>query len=115
MRHAVWLVLALAACTSAEEKQRERERLMIEQARADSAAEAEFLADSLALAASVTMDTVGILRLRDLHTTDDDGNTLTTAVHEAVAPNGQVCALTPEKYAMLFKGDTLSCQWGPAQ
>lgn len=115
MRHAIWLVLALAACTSAAEKQQKRERLMIEQARADSAAEADFIADSMALAASITTDTITILRMRDTHYADDEGNTVTSAVREAVARNGQVCVLAADRYAFAIMGDTLTCQWGPAQ
>ncbi|HYW49343.1 MAG TPA: hypothetical protein VE861_01985 [Gemmatimonadaceae bacterium] len=115
MRRTPWLALlvALAACSSAEEKQQERERRMIEQALADSAAEADFLADSLALAASITVDTIRLLRLRDVATTDEDGNPLTLAQAEAVAANGQVCALTRNRYVELITGDTLTCQWGP--
>lgn len=107
------LLMALAACTSAAEKQQERERQMIEQAQADSAAEADFLADSLALATSITVDTIRSLRLRDIPAANEDGDPLTLVQAEAVAANGQVCALSRERYTMLVTGDTLTCQWGP--
>ncbi len=106
-------VLLLAGCTSPEEKARERERAMIEQAKADSAAEADFIGDSVRLAASVTVDTVRELRVREVSEVDDDGDSFLTSLREAVAANGQVCALTPERYPTVVRGDTLTCQWGP--
>lgn len=111
MRIIVWLVFALAACTSAEERAREREQAMIEQAKADSAGEAEFVEDSLRLAASITLDTVAELRERD-RTSPDDSDVLET-VREAIGRSGQVCLLEFEKYRQLAVGDTLSCQWAP--
>lgn len=106
-------VILLAACSSAEEKARERELAMIEQAKADSTAEADFIGDSVRLAASFTVDTIRELRIRDVTEVDDDGDNLLTSLHQAVAPNGQVCALTPERYPTVVRGDTLTCQWGP--
>jgi len=114
MRHLTWLlVLVLAGCTSAEEKAREREQEMIGQAQADSAAEADFVADSLALAASITVDTIRELRIRDVQSVDDNGYEFALPAHEAIGTTGQVCALTVERYIPLIRGDTLSCQWGP--
>ena len=109
------LVLTLAACTSAEEKARQREQAMMEQARADAATEADFIADSLALAASITLDTVRDVRIRDVRTVDDDGDEYLSPRHEAVGTTGQVCAVTSTRYGQLVRGDTLRCQWGPPE
>lgn len=114
-RRAIWLVLALAACTSAEEQARQREAAMIAQAQADSVAEADFVADSLALAASITVDTIRELRRRNTETISDDGEDAAVAIFQAVSPKGQVCALTAVRYQALAIGDTLSCQWGPPE
>jgi hypothetical protein len=106
------LVLAVAACTSAEEKARQRDAAMVAQAIADSVAEHEFIEDSSKLAASITVDTVKALRVRDQRSPDDDS--VVETIREAVSPAGQVCALTSEKYRLVAVGDTLSCQWAPA-
>ncbi len=105
------LVLSLAACTSAEEKAQQRELAMIEAAKADSVSEAEFVEDSVKLAASITVDTVRTLRIVDQRSADDDGTFDT--IHQAVSPTGLLCAVTVEKYRVLVVGDTLSCQWAP--
>ena len=113
MRTLSWLalVLGVAACTSAEEKAQQRELAMIESAKADSASEAEFVEDSVRLAASITVDTVRSLRIVDQRSPDDDGTFDT--IHQAVSPTGMLCAVTVEKYRVLVVGDTLSCQWAP--
>jgi hypothetical protein len=105
------LVLALVACTSAEEKARAREQAMIAQAQADSAAEAEFAEDSQKLASSITVDTVKSLTIRDQRSPDDYESI--ESVHLAIAPNGHTCRLTFERYKTIAVGDTLSCQWSP--
>ncbi len=116
MRHAGWLLLlGLTACTSSEEKARQRELQMIAQAQADSAAEADFISDSLALDSTVTLDSIRELRIRDVTDTDDDGNTFTLPRHEAIGAKGQLCAVTTERYMQLAPGDTLRCQWGPPE
>ncbi len=109
------LMLTLAACTSAEEKARQREQDMMEQARADSAAEADFIADSLALAGSITLDSIRDVRIRDVKTVDDNGYEYLSPRHEAVGTTGQVCAVTSTRYFQLVRGDTLRCQWGPPE
>lgn len=113
MRKMIWLVLALAACTSAEEQAREREMAMIEAAKADSIAEAEFVEDSLKLAASISLDTIVALRVRDQQASDDPDYIET--VHLAVTRAGQTCQLDFEKYKLVAVGDTLTCQWGPPE
>jgi len=116
VRHVTWtLVLALAACTSAEERARERDRQMIAQAQADSAAEADFVADSQALAASITVDTIRELRIRDVKSVDDNGYEFLTPAREAIGTAGLVCALSVDRFVQLNRGDTLSCQWGPLE
>lgn len=103
------LVLVLAACTSAEDKARIREQAMIEQAKADSVAEAEFVEDSVKIAASISVDTVKELRTRDQRATDGSDGIETTYL--AISPTGQACLLTSERYRTVVVGDTLSCQW----
>lgn len=106
-------LLTCTACTSAEDKARAREQQMIEQARADSAAEADFVADSVALANSITVDSIRELRMRDVREIDDDGNEVLTRRYEAVGTHDMVCAVETTRYALLVRGDTLRCQWGP--
>lgn len=106
------LMLALTACTSAEQKVRQRDSAMVAQAIADSVAEQEFVEDSSKLAASITLDTVKELRLRDQRSPNDDS--VIETIHQAVSPTGQFCTLTFEKYKLVAVGDTLSCQWAPA-
>ena len=115
MRRLIWLAFALAACTSDEEKARQREAAMIAQAKADAVAEAEFTDDSLTLAASITVDTVRRLERRDSYTTNDEGDDTRGPRFEAIAADGQVCLLTPTRFTTLIVGDTLSCQWGPRE
>jgi len=115
MRRLICLALALAACTSDEEKARQREIAMIGQAIADSVAEAEFADDSVKLAASITVDTVRNLERRDSYTTNDGDEEANGPRFEAIAANGQACLLTPTRFTTLIVGDTLSCQWGPRE
>ena len=116
MGRITWLlVLVLAACTSAEDKAHERDRQMIAQAQADSAAEADFIADSLALAASITVDTVRELQSRDVTIVDDNGDEFLAPAREAIGTTGLVCALSVDRFVQLNRGDTLSCQWGPPE
>ena len=115
MRRLIWLAVALAACTSDAEKARQREIAMIEQAIADSVAEAEFADDSLTLAASITVDTIRGLERRDSYSTNDEGDDTSGPRFEAIAADGQVCLLTPTRFTTLIVGDTLSCQWGPRE
>ncbi len=105
------LALALMACTSAEEKARAREVAMIAQAQADSVAESEFVEDSARLAASITVDTVKSVGVRDQRS-EEDSESIET-VRFAIAPNGHTCLLTFERYKTIVVGDTLSCQWAP--
>jgi hypothetical protein len=106
------ILLALAACTSAEEKARQRDSAMIAQAIADSVAEKEFLEDSSKLAASITVDTVRARRIRNQPSPENSD--VLDQLHEVVSPSGHVCALTAAKYQQVVIGDTLSCQWAPA-
>jgi hypothetical protein len=103
--------LGLGACTSDEEKARARELAMIEQAKADSVDEAQFVADSLALAASITLDTVQLVRI--VNQTSPDDSDVIESVYQAVSRKGQVCLLEFTRYKLLAVGDTLSCQWAP--
>jgi hypothetical protein len=108
------MLLAITACASAEEKERRRDSAMVEAAKADAADEADFVTDSTALAASITLDTVRSVRSVVRSETDDDGNTDTLTVYQALAPNGHACELTVTKYHTTVVGDTLSCQWAPS-
>ncbi len=115
MQHTRWLIpaalLLVAACTSAEEKQRKREAQMIEQAKEDAAAEAEFVVDSVKLAASITVDTVKETRAVQDTVPDDESEPQLVLAYVALSPSGTRCTLTPEKFRTLVVGDTLSCQW----
>ena len=110
-----WIIpaalLCVAACTSAAEKQRKREEQMIAQAKEDAEAEAEFVADSLKLAASITVDTVRETRAGQDTVPDDDSVPQLVQAYIALSPSGTRCTLTPEKFRTLVVGDTLSCQW----
>lgn len=108
------LVLTLGACNSAVEKARLRDSAMVEQAKSDAADEADFVTDSVALAASITMDTVKSVRSVNRNDTDDDGNAVVDTVYQALSPTGHACELTVGKYRAIVPGDTLSCQWAPA-
>ena len=105
------VTLTLMACTSAEEKARDRELAMIAQAQADSVAESEFVEDSGRLAASITVDTVKSVTVRDQRSEED--NEVIETVRLAIAPNGHTCLLTSQRYTTIVVGDTLSCQWAP--
>jgi hypothetical protein len=107
------VLLASLACTSEEEQQRRREAAMIEQAKLDAAAEADFAKDSLALAASITVDTVAELQALPQNGIDENGNTFTDRSHAAIARSGARCLLQLPRYNELAVGDTLSCQWEP--
>jgi hypothetical protein len=106
---------AVAACTSAEEKQRQRDEAMIEAAKADAADESTFVADSLALLKSIVMDTVTDLQVRIVDGSSDDTDTQLVTQYVAVSPRGNRCLVDSLKYHALVRGDTLSCQWGPPE
>jgi hypothetical protein len=108
-----WIValVLLAACTSAEEKEKQRQAAMMEAAIADSVEEAEFVQDSVKLAASITVDTV-----RDIRPSTDTVFSVTDEPQfrvspTAYSPNGNRCLLTEERARTIVVGDTLSCQW----
>lgn len=105
------LLPALNACVSADEKERRATAAMVEQARADAAAESVFVHDSLALAASITVDTVDRVELVPRHATDEDGNAWADTIYRAIALRGTTCVVDSLKSKTLLKGDTLSCQW----
>lgn len=111
MRRYVWLLVALTACTSTAEKERLRDSAMVEQAKADAAAEAEFVADSVKLAASITVDTVKEVRVMSDSVFVADNDPQSVLVHAAISPSGLRCLLSEEKWPTLVVGDTLSCQW----
>jgi hypothetical protein len=114
----VWMLLALlsvAACTSAEDKQRRRELAMVEAAKADAQDEAAFVADSVAVLQSITVDTVTELQMRLIDDSDEVGYTHYVTQYVAMSPRGNRCMVDSTKYGMLVRGDTLSCQWGPPE
>jgi len=86
---------------------------MIEQAKLDAAGEHEFVKDSLALAASITLDTIAELHATPRRGIDEDGNSFTYSTHAAVSRDGARCLLELPRYNTLVVGDTLSCQWEP--
>jgi hypothetical protein len=115
MRRAICLLLVLAACTSAEEKERQRDSAMVEQAKADAAAESEFVADSVKLAASITIDTLKEVRVMQDSAWTAGDNQPATVSHVGISPAGHRCLLSEEKAKAVVVGDTLTCQWTPAQ
>ncbi len=86
---------------------------MIEQAKLDAAAEADFTKDSLALAASITVDTIAELHATPQTGTDENGNTFTYTSYSVLARSGARCLLQLPRYNEVAVGDTLSCQWEP--
>jgi hypothetical protein len=101
----------LGACTSAEEKERRQTAAMIEQAKADAAAESSFVVDSIKLKESITLDTVATLIDSTALYTDNDGNTTTDHSYFARTQHGATCEVDALRFGMMIKGDTLSCQW----
>jgi hypothetical protein len=115
-RYLTLAVVALAtvsACTSAEEKDRRRTAAMIEQAKADAAAESSFVVDSLKLKESIVLDTVETITDSTALYTDNDGNTTTDHTYVAKTRAGASCEIDAVRFATMIKGDTLSCQWDP--
>jgi hypothetical protein len=108
-------LLSIAACKSAEEKQRALDSAMVEQAKLDAAAELEFLEDSVKLAQSISADTVADLIMRRARAQDDNGYEYEVNEFLAVAPSRTRCIVDSVKYIALVRGDTLSCQWGPPE
>lgn len=108
-------LLAVGACTSAEEKQRRLEEAMVRAAKADAADESTFVADSVAVLQSITMDTVVELQMRVVEGSAEDTETQYVTRYLALSPRGNRCLLDSLKYQTLVRGDTLSCQWGPPE
>ena len=106
-------LIGCIGCTSDAERQRQRESQMIEQAKLDAAAESDFVKDSLALAASITVDTVAERQREAKRGIDESGNTFTYTVYSVVSRSGARCLLEPTHYDIVAVNDTLSCQWEP--
>ena len=111
MKRLIVAALLLAACKSDAEKEHIRDSLMIVQAKEDAEAEAEFLEDSVKLAASITIDTVREVRSVQDTVPDADSVMQILPAYIALSPTGTRCTLTAERYRTLVSGDTLSCQW----
>ena len=111
---AVVLVLA-SACTSKEEKARRLDEAMVERAKADASAESLFVADSLKLAASITLDTVADLERQSQLYNDDSGDMQTENKYFALTRVRARCALDSARYHRTVRGDTLTCQWEAAK
>ena len=110
------LVLLFASgCTSADEKARRMEEAMVEQAKVDASAESLFVADSLKLAASITLDTVADLERQSQLYDDDRGDMQTANTYVALTRLRARCALDSARYGRTVRGDTLTCQWEPAK
>lgn len=107
----VSMALTLVACVSAEEKERRATAAMVEQAKADLAAESTFVQDSLKLAASITVDTIDLLHPLERGATDRDGNTWRDTVYQVITRDSATCLVDSLKFSTLRQGDTLSCQW----
>lgn len=107
----VMLCLTSIGCTSKEEKERRATAAMIEQAKADIAAESLFVQDSIKLAASFSVDTVLTMRALQRQATDRDGNDWTDTVYQIFTRDSAKCMVDGRKFSLLSPGDTLSCQW----
>ncbi len=110
---AVAIVACGSGCVSAEEKARRVEEAMVEQAKADATAESLFVADSVKLAASITLDTVADLERHSELATDDRGDMVTLRQFFALTRARARCALDSARYERTVRGDTLTCQWEP--
>lgn len=113
MRRASLMLVALpllASCTSAEEKARREEEAMVALAKADAEAESLFVHDSLAVAASISLDTVNML-VRTTPLYDDDGNVVTPAQLIVRSTRGADCLIDSARAVRVVQGDTLRCQW----
>ena len=88
---------------------------MIEQAKADAAADSTFAQDSLKLMASITVDTVEAVLPIPRSATDADGNSWADTIYKAITRTGASCVVDPVKFKQLTAGDTLSCQWEKGQ
>ena len=111
MNRLIVAALLLAACKSGAEKARLRDSLMIEQAKEDATTEAEFVQDSVKLAASITVDTVREVRSVQDTVPDADSVMHVVPAFISLSPTGTRCTLTAERFRTLVTGDTLSCQW----
>ena len=108
---AVTVLATINGCTSAEEKERRQTAAMIEQAKADAAAESSFVVDSMKLKESIVLDTVETIADSTALYTDNDGNTTTDHTYVARTRAGATCEIDAPRFATMIKGDTLSCQW----
>ncbi len=109
-------VVALACvvasgCASKEERAQQLETAMVEQAKADAAAESLFVTDSAKLAASITLDTVADLERRSQLYNDENGDMRTENSYVALTRTRARCALDSARYERTVRGDTLTCQW----
>ena len=109
------VILLASACTSTEEKARRMEEAMVEQAKVDASAESLFVADSLMLAASITLDTVADLERQSQLYDDNRGDMQTANTYLALTRLRARCALDSARYARTVRGDTLTCQWEAAK
>jgi hypothetical protein len=111
------LMLAMTACqASPEEQAKARQAAMIAQAQADAAREQAFVADSVKLAATFTVDTVARPLIMHQRSTveDEDGDSkdTTVALHIIQGRHGGFCNnMDPKLWAARAVGDTLTCQW----
>ena len=110
------VLVTMVACTSKAERERRQLAAMIEQAKADAAAESTFVQDSMKVAASITVDTVEFSRDSVMLDTSDSSAGATRRVlhvYRLFTRDRAVCSVDSVRYANTEKGDTLSCQWGP--
>ena len=113
-RAATLLVAAVlplvTACVNADEKARRDEEAMVALAREEMEAESLFVHDSVAIAASITLDTIDVLE-RTLPMLNWERDTVAEAQFVARTRAGASCLLDSAHFARVAKGDTLRCQW----
>ena len=105
------VLVLLGACASGAEKTQRLEAAMVAQAKLDVEAESLYVADSVRLAASITLDTVADLERHTALFNDDNGDMQSERSYLALTRLRARCALDSARYERTVRGDTLTCQW----
>jgi hypothetical protein len=111
------VVVLLDGCRAPARDASEAEAAMIARAQADSAQEAQFQTDSIALAATFRAETVARTftmpqRLRLAEGDEGEPRDTTVTVYVAQSRTGRFCNnMAPSLWTTRAAGDTLTCQW----
>lgn len=104
-------LIVVGACENIEQRDARHRAEMVEMARADQAAESTFVGDSVALAASFSVDTIDGIAIAAVDAYDEEGYRRTEKVFRVTTKAGQSCFVDSARGALLAFGDTLTCQW----